>query len=72
MTEQLSVSNQKEVPKHRDALQEKYNQEPKKSEKDLTSETAKLPIPTGWRLLVLPFKHKQKTKGGILITDNVL
>ena len=72
MTEQLSVSNQKEVPKHKAALQEKYDKEPKEVEKDLTSETAKLPIPTGWRLLILPFKHKQKTKGGILITDNVL
>ena len=30
MTEQLSVSNPKEVPKHRDALQEKYDKEPKK------------------------------------------
>ena len=72
MTEQLSVSNQKEVPKLKAALQEKYDKEPKKVEKDLTSETTKLPIPTGWRLLILPFKHKQKTKGGILITDNVL
>ena len=72
MTEQLLVSNPKEVPKHRAALQEKYNQEPKKVEKDLTSETAKLPMPTGWRLLVLPFKLKGKTKGGILITDDVI
>jgi chaperonin GroES len=72
VTEQLSVSNPKEVPKLKAALQEKYDKEPKKVEKDLTSETAKLPIPTGWRLLILPFKHKQKTKGGILITDNVL
>ena len=72
MTEQLSVSNPKEVPKHRDALQEKYDQEPKKVEKDLTSEHAKLPKPTGWRLLVLPFKMKEKTKGGILITDDVI
>ena len=73
MTEQLSVlNNQKEVPKSREALQEKYNQEPKKPEKDLTSETAKLPKPTGWRLLVLPFKMKEKTKGGILITDDVI
>ena len=24
----------------------------------------KLPKPTGWRLLVLPFKMKEKTKGG--------
>ena len=70
MTEQLSVSTQKEVPKHRDALQEKYDQEPK--EKDLTLESAKLPKPTGWRLLVLPFKMKEKTKGGILITDDVI
>jgi chaperonin GroES len=72
MTEPLSVSNLKEVPKHRDALQEKYDKEPKKVEKDLTSETAKLPKPTGWRLLVLPFKMKEKTKGGILITDDVI
>ena len=72
MTEQLSVSNPKEVPKRRDALQEKYDKEPKEVEKDLTSETAKLPKPTGWRLLVLPFKMKEKTKGGILITDDVI
>jgi len=72
VTEQLSVLNQKEVPKHRDALQEKYDQEPKKPEKDLTLESAKLPKPTGWRLLVLPFKMKEKTKGGILITDDVV
>ena len=32
----------------------------------------KLPQPTGWRLLVLPFKMKEKTKGGILITDDVI
>ena len=35
MTEQLSVSNQAEVPKHKEALQEKYDQEPKKPKKDL-------------------------------------
>ena len=73
MTEPLSVlSNQKEVPKRRDALQEKYDKEPKRKEQDLTSEHAKLPIPTGWRILVLPFKMKDKTKGGILITDDVV
>ena len=72
MTEQLSVSTQKEVPKLKAALQEKYDKEPKTVKKDLTSETAKLPVPTGWRLLVLPFQHKQKTKGGIIITDDAL
>ena len=44
----------------------------KKPEKDLTSEHAKLPKPTGWRILVLPFKQKDKTKGGILITDSTI
>ena len=72
MTEQLSVSNQKEAPKSREALQEKYDKEPKKKEQDLTSEHAKLPIPTGWRILVLPFKMKDKTKGGLVITDDTL
>ena len=72
MKEQLSVSNQAEVPKHKEALQEKYDQEPKKPEKDLTSEHAKLPKPTGWRILVLPFRMKEKTKGGIIITDDVV
>ena len=72
MTEQLSVSNHKEVTKLKAALQEKYDKEPKKVEKDLTSEHAKLPIPTGWRLLVLPFKHKQKTKGGIHLAETTL
>ena len=35
-------------------------------------ESAKLPQPTGWRLLVLPFKMKEKTKGGIHITESTL
>ena len=55
MTEQLSVSNQKEVPKSREALQEKYDKEPKRKEQDLTSEHAKLPIPTGWRIFSFTF-----------------
>ena len=31
-------------------------------------EEPKLPKPTGWRLLVLPFKMKETTKGGIHIS----
>ena len=36
----------------------------KKSEeqKEVTNEKAKLPQPTGWRMLVLPFKMNEKTK----------
>ena len=39
----------------------------KKSEKEL-----KLPQPTGWRLLVLPFKMKDKTKGGVILAEDTL
>jgi|TARA_R110002050_G_scaffold136983_1_gene260348 chaperonin GroES len=53
--EQSSTST---VPKHKPALEEKYKEE-----------ANKLPVPTGWRLLVLPFKGKKKTKGGILYSD---
>ena len=35
-------------------------------------EEPKLPKPTGWRLLVLPFKMKEKTKGGILFSQEQL
>ena len=35
-----------------------------KKTKDLAKEDSnKLPQPTGWRMLVLPFKMKEKTKG---------
>ena len=40
------------------ALEEKYQ-----------AEQNKMPVPTGWRILVLPFKGKKKTKGGILYSD---
>ena len=42
------------------------------NKQDLKSESAKLPIPTGWRILVLPFKQKDKTKGGILLADETV
>ena len=31
-----------------------------------------LPQPTGWRLLVLPFKMKEKTKGGLVLAETTL
>ena len=40
----------------------------KKSKK----EEPKLPRPTGWRLLVLPFKMKEKTKGGVILAEDTL
>ena len=39
----------------------------KKKEKE-----PKLPKPTGWRLLVLPFKMKEKTKGGLVLAETTI
>ena len=36
------------------------------SQKEVTKEKDKLPQPTGWRLLVLPFRMNEKSKGGVL------
>ena len=45
----------------------------KKSEKkEVTNEKAKLPQPTGWRLLVLPFRMSEKTKGGVLLGQDTI
>ena len=35
-------------------------------------EEPKLPKPTGWRMLVLPFKIKEKTKGGLVLAETTL
>ena len=32
----------------------------------------RMPQPTGWRMLVLPFRPKPTTKGGILLTEDTL
>ena len=69
--EQSSIST-KEVPKLKAALLDKIKAE-KKPEVDLSKkEDSKLPEPTGWRLLVLPFKMKEKTKGGIHLAETTL
>ena len=43
-----------------------------KKSKKITKESIKLPQPTGWRILVLPFKMGEKTKGGILMGQDTL
>jgi len=65
--ETLSTSD-KAVPKHRNALEDKY-QEPLNPD---NIQNSQLPAPSGWRLLVLPFSPREKTKGGILIAQESL
>ena len=77
--EQLSTST-KEVPKHRNALEEKYSKQKVESveevervdETNVANIKDELPQPSGWRLLVLPFTPKEKTKGGIIIAQESL
>ena len=69
--EQLSTSTN-EDPKVKPALLDKIEAE-KKSKVDLSKkESSKLPEPTGWRLLVLPFKMKEKTKGGLYLGQDTI
>ena len=32
----------------------------------------RMPKPTGWRLLILPYRGKGKTEGGILLPDKIV
>ena len=74
-----SESISAEVPKTKLALEEKYKAEESKKEDDkridetnVESITDELPEPSGYRLLVLPFTPKEKTKGGIIIAQESL
>jgi hypothetical protein len=74
MTIQTSSNLNQEVPKIKLGLQDKYNEESKQEETKAPTKEAltpeniqgvvdELPEPSGWRILVLPFTPKEKTKG---------
>ena len=44
----------------------------KKETKKKPLEEMSLPKPTGWRIVVLPDKAKEKTKGGIILSDKTV
>ena len=70
-----TLSNSTEIPKNVLGLEEKYKEQNEKTVRaDNISQTLidSLPNPTGWRILVLPFTPKDKTKGGILIAQESL
>ena len=73
--EQLSTSG-KEIPKHKNALEEKYQSKEshvKRLDQDnIQNVVDQLPEPSRWRMLVLPFTPKEKTKGGIIFSQESL
>ena len=79
-----SETEKTETPKIKLALQEKYEEENKEEVRNMgeakeplhpdnigTETVDQLPIPVGYRILVLPFTPKEKTKGGILFLKNL-
>ena len=68
------------TPKIKYALAEKYDKESKDQyqkevdgyERLKSKESSKLPKPTGWRMLVLPFKMPEKSKGGLYFGKDTL
>ena len=55
---QNQKGTQQPDPKPKFALEEKYKEQ-----------AEKLPKPTGWRIIVLPFKMGDKTKGGVVLHE---
>mgnify|MGYP000439100287 CR=1 FL=1 len=68
MKEQSSTSTPKIQLPNKDLVGLKRSEE----QKEVTNEKAKLPQPTGWRMLVLPFKMNEKTKGGVLLGQETI
>ena len=59
------------LPKH---VAERRIKQVEKEKKTIKKplEKMSLPKPTGWRILVLPYKAKTKTKGGIILSDKTV
>jgi hypothetical protein len=53
---------------------EYYKKKKSKKLKTVKNETnlEKAPNPTGWRILILPYRGISKTKGGVLLSDNTV
>jgi len=70
-----------EADKNNKVAEEKENRFLKKLQKEATENIEhlptkkvieRLPDPTGWRILVLPYKGQGKTKGGVILTDETV
>ena len=74
MKQETLSTSEKDLPKHKNALEEKYKHEEKEplNPDNIQDQISQLPMPSGWRLLVLPFTPREKTKGGILIAQESL
>ena len=70
----IAKNNKKEKQKEEGELEKAYvSSEDRYLEPSKLTESAldKLPQPTGWRLLILPFQGKKQTTGGIIVPDEI-
>ena len=81
MNKETLSTSEKEAPKIKLALEEKYKEEKKNltpepeplTPENIGSDTVdELPEPSGYRILVLPFTPKTKSAGGILFSQETL
>ena len=81
MNKETLSTSEKEAPKIKLALEEKYEEEKKNltpepeplTPENIGSDTVdELPEPSGYRILVLPFTPKTKSAGGILFSQETL
>ena len=72
MSKETLSTSQEENPEHKNALEEKYKEEEPLNPENIKNQESQLSVPSGWRLLVLPFTPREKTKGGILIAQESL
>lgn len=71
MTEAAAKIDLEEVQKGVEALYVKPEErvfDPSKLEKSLLE---RMPTPTGWRMLILPYRGKGKTSGGVYLPEKV-
>jgi co-chaperonin GroES (HSP10) len=70
-----------EADENNKVAEEKENRFLKKIQEDATKDIQhlptekvleRLPDPTGWSMLVLPYKGQGKTKGGVILTDETM
>ena len=74
MTEKLLESTKTDLPKIKLALEPDLKKagEEAEAKRIVPPAESSLPNPTGWRIMVLPFQPKVKTKGGILLAEAAL
>tara|TARA_R100001082_G_scaffold97370_1_gene65224 strand:+ start:219 stop:647 length:429 start_codon:yes stop_codon:yes gene_type:complete len=57
------------IPKR---LQKKFQEEKQEPKKPQETSLEKMPEPTGWRILILPYKGQGKTEGGVHLPDQTV